>query len=300
MNGGNAAGAEGGGDGRVFNLGYRRYAGAREGRARARRALFINGVRTCFGLGRGAWPKALMVLFFGAAMAPAAVLIAVGGLFSDMGGVPDIIDLPGADEYYRNVSPVLLIFAAIIAPELLCPDRREGVIHLYFARPLTAADYVIGRWTAFFAVSLALIYSGQALLLAGLTMAAPEPLEYLRDNWLDFPRSLLAGAAVAIITTTIPLAVSAFTPRRAYASVAVIGAFTLTLISAGALDETLAPWSRLIDAGSVQVYANDIIFGTYGDSFGDRLPTAAALAWYAVVAIVPAGLLWNRYRRLAE
>ena len=131
-------------------------------------------------------------------------------------------------------------------------------------------------------------------------MAAPQPLEYLRDNWLDFPRSLLAGVAVAVVTTTIPLAVSAFTPRRAYASVAVIGAFTLTLIIAGALDETLSPWSRLIDAGSVQVYVNDIIFGTYGDSFGDRLPTAAALAWYAVVAVVPAGLLWNRYRRLAE
>ena len=290
MNGGGA------GEGRVFDLGYRRYAGAREGRARARRALFVNGVRTCFGLGRGAWTKALMVLFFGATMAPAALLIIVNGLLGD--AVDNFIVLPGADEYYRNVSPVLIIFAAIIAPELLCPDRREGVIHLYFARPLTAADYVIGRWTAFFAVSLALIYSGQALLLAGLTMAAPDPLEYLRENWLDFPRSLGAGAAVAVIATTIPLAVSAFTSRRAYASAAVIGAFMITLITAGILDENLSPWSRLIAVGSVQTYVNDIIFGTYDGAADDTLPTAAAIAWYAVVAIVPAWLLWRRYRRL--
>ena len=293
MNGGGAdAGA-----GRVFDLGYRRYAGAREGRARARRALFVNGVRTCFGLGRGAWTKALMILFFGATMAPAAVLIMVGGLFG--GAVDDFLDLPGADEYYSTVSPILLVFAAIIAPELLCPDRREGVIHLYFARPLTAADYVIGRWTAFFAVSLALIYSGQALLLAGLTMAAPDPTEYLRENWLDFPRSLGAGAAVAVIATTLPLAVSAFTSRRAYASAAVIGAFTLTLITAGILDENLAPWSRLIDVGSVQTHMNDIIFGTYDGSADNTLPTAAAVAWYLVVAAVPAWLLWRRYRGLA-
>ena len=291
MNGGGA-----GAGGRVFDLGYRRYAGAREGRARARRALFVNGVRTCFGLGRGAWTKALMVLFFGATMAPAAILILINGLLG--GAVDNFIDLPGADEYYRSVSPVLIIFAAIIAPELLCPDRREGVIHLYFARPLTAADYVIGRWTAFFAVSLALVYSGQALLLAGLTMAAPDPLEYLRENWLDFPRSLGAGAAVAVIATTLPLAVSAFTSRRAYASAAVIGAFTLTLITAGILDENLSPWSRLIDVGSVQTYVNDIIFGTYDGAADDTLPTAAAIAWYAVVAIVPAWLLWRRYRRL--
>lgn len=301
MNGGGAgARHDVDGGGRVFDLGYRRYAGAREGRARARRALFANGVRTCFGLGRGAWQKALMLLFFGAAMAPAAFLIIVNGLFSDFGGVPDIIDLPGADEYYRNVSPVLLVFAAIIAPELLCPDRRDGVIHLYFARPLTAADYVIGRWTAFFAVSLALIYSGQALLLAGLTMAAPEPLEYLRGNWLDFPRSLGAGAAVAVVTTTIPLAVAAFTPRRAYASVAVIGAFVFTGIAAAVLAESVGAWSMLIDAGSAQVSVNDIIFGTYDDSLDGNLPAAAAIGWYAVVAIVPAALLWNRYRRIAE
>ena len=300
MNGGGAGAADGG---RVFDLGYRRYAGAREGRARARRALFVNGVRTCVGLGRGAWTKALMILFFGAAMAPAAGIVMFSGLLSDVGGVPDMRDLPGAGEYYGTVSRVMLIFGAIIAPELLCPDRRDGVIHLYFARPLTAADYVIGRWAAFFAVSLALLYSGQAILLAGLTMAAPEPLEYLRGNWLDFPRSLGAGVAVAVIAATIPLAVAAFTPRRAYASVAVIGALTLTGIIAAALNESLAPYSRLIDVGSAQTVMNNIIFGTYDDSAGGPvplLPTWAAIAWYAAVAVVPAGLLWHRYRRLAE
>ena len=37
----------------VFDLGYRHYEGIREGRARARRAIYVNGLPTTLGLGRG-------------------------------------------------------------------------------------------------------------------------------------------------------------------------------------------------------------------------------------------------------
>ena len=31
----------------------------------------------------------------------------------------------------------MFVFAALVAPELLCRDRREGMINLYLVRPLT-------------------------------------------------------------------------------------------------------------------------------------------------------------------
>ena len=293
-------------EGQVFDLGYLNYSGAREGRVRARKALFINGIRTCFGLGRGAMAKVLPILFFLSVMAPAAVFSVMSGLFGET--LVELVDLPGHEDYYEIVSVILFLFAAIIAPELLCTDRRSGVINLYLVRPLTSNDYVLGRWSAFFLVSLAFIYSGQILLLLGLTLGASEPLEYLRENWLDIPRFLGAGLAIAVITTTIPLAAASLTDRRAYATVAVIGVFLISTISVGALQGTscewrsetsgggqstsstgvevtfgsggrtnpneecrlilgdAARWAQLLDIGNVQTYISDIFFGTYDDA----------------------------------
>ena len=145
--------------------------------------------------------------------------------------------LPGPPDYYQIVSPILLIFAAIIAPELLCPDRRNGVINLYLVRPLSSNDYVLSRWLAFFAVSLVFIYAGQVLLLAGLVMGADDQVEYLRENWAHIPRFLAGGLVIAAVTTTIPLAAAALTTRRAYASLAVIGLFLVSTVTVGILTE---------------------------------------------------------------
>ena len=222
-----------GSEGQVFDLGYRHYDGPREGRGRARKALFVNGIRTCFGLGRGSWAKVLPILFLVAVMAPAAVLAVMVGLLGEV--LVDVLDLPGPQDYYLIVSPILLIFAAIIAPELLCPDRRDGVINLYLVRPLSSSDYVLSRWLAFFVVSLVFIYAGQVLLLAGLILGSEDQMGYLRENWLHIPRFLAAGLAIAGVTTTIPLAAASLTTRRAYASLAVIALFFVSTIIVGIL-----------------------------------------------------------------
>ena len=299
-------------EGQVFDLGYRRYEGPREGRARARKALFVNGVRTCFGLGRGAWAKVLPILFLLAVMAPAAVLAALAGLLGDT--FMDVLDLPGPADYYGIVWVILMLFSATIAPELLCPDRRDGVINLYLVRPLSAEDYILSRWLSFFAVSLVFIYAGQALLLTGLALGAGgatdiapgiaspagSPTDYLRDNWLDIPRSLASGLAIAAVTTTIPLAAASLTTRRAYAALAVIALFLTSLTVSGILlgeVDQVGSWARLIDFGGITLQVNDLIFDQYDD--GDsRLPPVVAVAWWAVVVAVPAFILWWRYRRL--
>ena len=320
-------------DGQLFDLGYQRYDGPREGRARARKALFVNGIRTCFGLGRGAMAKILPILFFGAVMVPAIVFIIIAATTERMIGVA--LDIPGHADYYEIVSLVLLLFSAVIAPELLCPDRRSGVITLYLVRSLTFTDYVLGRWLAFFAVSLVFIYTGQVVLMVGLTMSATEPLEYLRDNWSDIPRFLAAGLVIAIMTTTIPLAVAAFTTRRVYASAFVIGLWLITAAAAGILADgiqiqdtetrtetrngvvistetttnmtlgntEIASLVGLIDIGSAPIHISDMIFGKEDNENPvmeqvAKLPMIVVVLWYVIIVGVPGYLLWNRYRRL--
>ena len=155
--------------GELYDLGYQHYQGPREGRMRARKAVFVDGIRTILGLGHGALAKVLPILLFGSAVAPAVILSLIASL---TGGA---FNLPGHDDYYQVISVVLIIFSAIMAPELLCPDRRNGVISLYLVRPLTIADYVAGRWLAFFTITLVLVYSGQMVLLAGSVLGAAEP-----------------------------------------------------------------------------------------------------------------------------
>ena len=294
----------------VFDLGYQRYQGPREGRARARQALYINGLRTTLGIGRGMMPKVLAILMFGAAMVPAVIMAVIVSIFEPVADA-----LPTHEDYYGLVSLVLFLFAAIIGPELLCPDRRDGVIHLYLVRPITATDYVAARWLALLTVTLALVYSGQLVLWLGLVLSASDPAGYLRENWLDVPRILGAGLVVAVFLATAPLAVAAFTNRRAYAAAFLIGLFLISATVSGVLTECrgtddagdceewvtggAAGWLSLVSVGEAPTRVNDIIFGNEIDGASGDLPLAVPVLWYALLTGGLGTLLWRRYERMA-
>ena len=294
----------------VFDLGYQRYRGPREGRARARRAVYVNGLRTTLGIGRGMMPKVLAILMFGAAMVPAVIMAVIVAIFDPLADA-----LPTHEDYYGLVSLVLFLFAAIVGPELLCPDRRDGVIHLYLVRPITPTDYVGARWLALLTVTLALVYSGQLVLWMGLVLSASDPAGYLRENWLDIPRILGAGMVVAVFLATAPLAVAAFTNRRAYAAAFLIGLFLISATVSGVLTECrgsdesgeceervigeAAGWVSLVSVGEAPTRVNDIIFGNEVDGAPGELPRAVPVLWYALLTCGLGVLLWRRYERMA-
>jgi hypothetical protein len=287
---------------------------------RARKAVFSNGFRTTLGLGCGSMAKVLPILLFAAVMAPAVIIALV---VSQLEPLADSV--PGHSDYYQIISTILIIFSAIIAPELLCPDRRNGVISLYLVRPLTVTDYVAGRWLAFFSITLLLVYSGQIVLFVGLILSAADPLDYLRDNWLDIPRFLGAGLVVAAFITTIPLAVASFTNRRAYAAAFVIGVFIISLAAGNILtaceengelrrDVTAemrcepltgdsAKWFGLVDMFAVPMHVSDMIFGVENEEadldWVADLPDIVPIGWYMLLTAGPAFALWWRYRRLS-
>ena len=303
----------------VFDLGYQPYTGPREGRARARRAVFENGVRSLLGIGRGGRAKVLPVLLFLSAMTPALVFVAILAL----GGPDDFI--PGPADYYAIIGLVLMIFGAIMAPELLIPDRRDNVLQLYLVRTLSPTDYLGARFFAFFGVVLALVYSGQIVLQLGLIFTATEPLEYLRDNWLDIPRFLAAGVVVALFFTVLPMLVATFTTRRAYAAVFVIAAVLASSAVAdgfsaenctrtdGAEGSTrvcerpigaAAPYVALLHLGDTPGRLNAMIFDRDPDDAGPSREAVAELhaifpiGFYVLLTGGAGLLLWNRYRSI--
>ena len=93
--------------GEVFDLGYRHYDGPREGRHRARIALWKNGVRTTLGLGRGSLAKVLPALLFLFALVPAAAM-AIGEYSADSAS-PTV-----HTDYYQLEALVLFVFSALM------------------------------------------------------------------------------------------------------------------------------------------------------------------------------------------
>ncbi len=320
------------GEAEVFDLGYQRYTGPREGRSRARLALFDNGVRTVLGIGRGGRAKILPVGLFLAVITPAVVFVTILAFLDPLAGDDAADFIPGPADYYSIVSVVLIIFGAIMAPELLCPDRRDNVLPLYLVRPLTSTDYLLSRFLAFFVIVLALVYAGQIILQAGLILTANDQVEYIRENWLDMPRILLMGVVIAAFISVGPLAVAAFTTRRAYAAAFIIAAWLLlNSISDGLTFQectfetvtedgqfisssedctrpagALAPYVGLLNLGGATDNINNLVFDVDLEP-GQGSPSSMAVAElhdaFPVVAYVlwtgiPALLLWSRYRRI--
>lgn len=295
--------------GMVFDIGYRNYTGEREGRARSRAAIFKDGVRIALGLGRGGRAKILPWAFITILSGIGLIMSIIVGAAERMAGPgsTERLNLPTHSDYNGIASIVLFVFAAIVAPELLCRDKREGTINIYLVRPITGSDYVAARWFAFLVVITAAAIVPQVILLLGMAGGAPVPLDYLTEHWLDIPRFLLAGVVMSVYATTLAMLTASFTSRRAYASVFLVGLFAVTTpFTVGLADElggTVGQWISMFNLTNIPVHVNDIIFNDVSEITAEAparlLPKWLLAAWYFLWTVVPGTVLWARYRRLS-
>ncbi len=294
--------------GTVFDIGYQRYSGAREGRQRARLAVYKDGVRTALGLGRGGRAKVLPWFFISVLSAIALIMAIVAGAAERLAGpgASQQLNLPSHSDFYGIASAIMFVFAAVVAPELLCPDRRNGVMNLYLVRPLTGGDYIVPRWAAFLSVMIAAAWMPQLILFLGLSAGDPTPVAYLQAHWLDVPRFLLSGAVMAAYGTTLAMLVASFTTRRAYASVFLVGLFVIstpfTVGLASELPGSAGQWVSMFNLSNIPLHVNDIIFGAPNEitegAPAAQLGATILVLWCAAWTLLPGGLLFWRYRRM--
>lgn len=295
--------------GTVFDIGYRNYTGTREGIRRSRVAVYKNGLRTALGIGRGGRAKILPIGFL-------VVLTVIGLIMALIAGAVDRytapgmarqLNLPSHADYYGIAATILFVFAAVVAPELLCRDKREGVISLYLVRPLTGSDYIVSRWFAFLTVILAAALLPQIILFLGLMLSDPVPANYFKAHWDDIPQFLAAGAVMAMYTTTLALLTASFTTRRAYAAVFLVGLFVIsapfTIGLAQELDAPAGQWVSMFNLTNIPLHVSDIIFGEISDltkvAPARELGPTMLVVWCAAWIVIPGMILWSRYRRLS-
>ena len=295
--------------GTVFDIGYQPYTGVREGLRRSRLAIYKDGLRTALGIGRGGKAKILPWLFIAILCGLAAIMAMVAGAADRLAGPgsAEKMNLPTHSDYYGIASMIVFVFAAVVGPELLCRDRRDGVINLYLVRPVTGSDYIVARWLAFFTVVLGAVWLPQLILFTGLSMGDVDPMAYLQKHWSDVPRFAASGAAIAAYATTLALLTASFTTRRAYASVFLVGLLVIstpfTLGASQEIDGKVGQWISMFSLSNIPLHVNDIIFGQTSEMTENapalELGPTILVAWYFVCTLLPAAVLWSRYRRLS-
>jgi ABC-2 type transport system permease protein len=284
-------------DARILDRGYRTYDGPRLGAAGAVRSLVLHTVRRVLGVRRPARTKILPILCAVIAYLPALVFVGVAALIPD-----DRLQesfLPSYGEYYGFITSALVVFAAFVAPEALCPDRRSGLLGLYLAAPLTRTTYVLGKAASVFGLLLIGTLGPPLLLLVALT---------LQDDGPDGPVNLLltllrvaaAGVLVALVYTAVSLGISSLTDRRALASAGVL----LTIVVTGVVTGTLVQGVGLPDwvfAFNLTFAPFELVQRLYGEPPDPEITIATGVLVLVVGGWIAAGLglTWWRYRTIA-
>ena len=125
----------------IFDRGYRRYTGERTGMSGSVRTLVRHSLRHALGLGRAARFKVVPVGVILMAYLPAAVFVGAAALIP----VNTEDFLPTYAGYYGFVAATIYLLAGFVSPELLCADRRTGLLGVYLASPLNRPFYLIGK-----------------------------------------------------------------------------------------------------------------------------------------------------------
>lgn len=293
--------------GSIFDLGYRGYDGPRLGRRHAIYALFVYSLRSAYGIGRSGRAKIVPIGLAILAVLPAVISIAVRAFAAQSGAGAEAaeIDPIKYSSYYGFISTIVMLFVAAQAPELLGRDQRYHVLALYFSRALLRIDYIVAKAGAFATAILILILIPQAVIFVGLVISNADVMAALGDNIGSVAPVVAVAATIAALLGSIGLAISAFTPRRAYATAAIMAIFIVPgVVAQLVLRSTtggLTKYIVLAAPGSVIDGVNAFLFGTRPGArevVRADLPGALYLGVAVVVAIVLIGILVRRYQRI--
>ncbi|HEY8148072.1 MAG TPA: hypothetical protein VIK51_04030 [Vicinamibacteria bacterium] len=195
------------------------------------------------------------------------------------------------------------LLTAWVAPVLVSPDLVNGALPLYLSRPLTRAEYVVGKATILLTLLSAITW------VPGLVLFALEA--GLAEGWgaanIRIAVAVFAGSWVWILQLTLlGLALSAWIRWRIVASAALAGVFFMGAAFGEMWREVLhEPWGRLANLYYLVGLVWRSLFGLFTsrsmaqemfNESGRDLPTWAAWAGLAAAAALSVWLLERRLR----
>lgn len=289
----------------IYDRGYRSYDGPRRGSSGARRAVYKDGVRRILGLGRKARLKVFpWVLISIAVMAAVGFIGAqwagrelVGGAIADL--------LPAYGELFDFYSWVALLFIAFVGPALIVPDRTDGVLSVYFSRPLTVDGYLAGKSGAFMTLVGGIYLVPQILLHLGLALISDSGFTtYMADTAEVLWKVPVTTLGFVAMHGAIVLAYSVFINRTGFAAAAFLGTFIAGGEIAARVAEASFPGARWFSLLALDHHPRIIRDYFFDDTVTYAAEAAGFDVWVsgaviAVLVAVSVVVVRYRYRKLA-
>ncbi len=287
-------------DARIVDRGYQHYTGARLAPSHAFGVMARAALRRAMGVRRSPRAKIAPWGLTVVAYAPTLVLLGLRFLIPGSARLP----LPGYNVLLSNTVILFVLFAGLAAPDLLCADRRERVLSLLFASPITRLSYVWAQAGALFLLLLLLTLGPMLLLFAGSALLADSAGAYVRDHLGDLWHIVLSGGLLAVYYSAVATAVASFTDRRAYATGAFLGLMLVSGVVANVLTRVMRmaghEWFALLDLVYLPFRPIYALFSgpsaLYPRLGADWVPLVATLG----VILVSLALTAWRYQRVRD
>ena len=285
----------------IFDRGYRKFDGERAGLGQAVRSVSWHTIRSILGIGRKGRHKVFPIIISVIAFLPSVGFLALAVL------IGDLLEGELQPEYWELFGlPIVavVLFATLVAPEAIVRDRRDGMLRLYLSTPLTKPTYLAAKFIAVMS-TMAIVVAGPVLLfLVGNTIQSLGPDGF--GEWIEvLVKVVLSSLIIVLFMTSVSLAASSLTDRRAFASVAVLGVILGVSIVVNIAVERIGVSRNLLvlDPFAVSLETAARIFGNVSPEFteaGDDVPTWMVYSGTAGWILAGLGILTDRYRRLAS
>jgi ABC-2 type transport system permease protein len=283
----------------IYDRGYRHYDGPREGRRHAIQALVVYSIKRGLGIKKRWTAKIIPILIYGFAFFPVVIIIGIRAFAGNLAASLNYLTL------YGSLSIIMIVFAAATAPEMLCDDRRQHVLPLYFSRTLSRGDYLLAKIGGLGILMGTVALLPAVFLFLGSTFLATSPISYFFDHIADLLRILAAGTLLAFFFASIGLLIASFTERKSIAAAVYIGAVLLISGFADALFHAInADWHRYFALADLLAVAEGLTGWIFSTKLtGGSLAATASLSgpWYllsvAVVVLASAAVMYRQYLR---
>jgi ABC-type transport system involved in multi-copper enzyme maturation permease subunit len=281
---------------RIIDRGYQHYDGTRLGLGHSEWVMLKAALLRGLGLRRNFRNKIMPWLLIVIAFLPSVVIL----------GIQITVSLaltsPYAGLYASSIDVVFILFAGLVAADLICADRRERVISLYFSAPITRLHYIAAQVIGLVLLLLLLTVAPYVILFFGQALLAPAFATFVGNHLSDLRSVLLGGTLIAFFYGSLAMAVSAFTDRRAYATGGFLGLVLVSKIAGGILASPLLhfsghEWFSLLDLVTMPINATLWMLGA---TAGLPLDGSAYLWGSFAVIVMSLALVGWRYLKVSD
>ncbi len=191
----------------------------------------------------------------------------------------------------------VLLTIAWFGAGMIAEDRRLGAHLLYFSRPITRLDYLLGKFlaTAYFGAAALLVPAVSINMIAAFS--SPD-WSYLKEQWDVILKTIAFSAAWIAIVTALVLAVSSLVERKTLALAAVFGLVFLT----EAVSNVLAKLTHESKYRLLSLFRNTdrLADWTFARQTSYDWAPEASLAAVSILFASTLFVLWWRLRRMEE